>query len=83
MGASIVLLTVAAGELRDRCLWRREHGGADWQDFATRFGSEQNALDALRVSQERRVEVLRHSRLPSVTIDTSQMAWEGYALSMT
>ena len=37
---ALVLLTIPEADLRVRSLLRREHGGADWQAFGARFGSE-------------------------------------------
>ena len=79
LGASIVLLVVPEADLRTRSLLREEHGGTDWQGFCAHFGSERSALDALRASQDRRIEALARSRLPHTVIDTSAKAWDAYA----
>lgn len=79
LGASIVLLVVSDDRLRDRSLLREEYDGADWQDFSTRFGSEDDALDALRKSQERRIQALGYSRMKHRIICTDDKSWDDYA----
>jgi hypothetical protein len=77
LGVSLVLLGV--GDLRGRSLLRAEHGHTDWQHFAERYGSEENALAALDASQARRFEALRLTALRHLVIDTEARAWHDYA----
>ena len=78
-GVELVLLCVPETALRERSLLRREHGGRDWQGLCAHYGSEAAAMNALRRSQERRIEALARSRMRSRVIDTSAMDWESTA----
>ena len=82
LGVSIVLLVVPEERLRDRSLMREEYGATDWQGFVMHFGSEEKALEALRVSQARRIEALSLTLLRSTVIDTSAKDWPAYAAAL-
>ncbi|MGC4119915.1 MAG: hypothetical protein QM765_36125 [Myxococcales bacterium] len=75
----LVLLRIADEALRERSLMRREHGGTDWQGFIAHYGSEQRANDALKASQDRRLEALARTRMRHLVIDTGGQDWEAYA----
>jgi hypothetical protein len=79
LGARLALLVVPDQALAARSLLREEYGGADFQAFAERFGSVAAALEALRVSQARRVDALARTRLPHRTFDTSSKDWDRVA----
>jgi RimJ/RimL family protein N-acetyltransferase len=81
-GARLVVLTVPPALLRERCLLRREHGGSDWQGFLERYGSEDGALRALRVSQDRRLEAVALTSMPGLVVDTAAMDWDACAASL-
>ncbi len=82
LGVAIALLTVPDAVLKERSLLRQEYGGADWQSFATRYGSEGGAIEALRCSQNLRLEALALTRLPHLTIDTTDRTWDDYAVTI-
>jgi hypothetical protein len=71
MGFGIVLLTITETAFPIA----GGYHGKDWQDFGSRFGSERAALEALRISQARRLEALEYSRLPSLVLDTQDKDW--------
>jgi hypothetical protein len=79
LGVAIALLVVPDAVLKERSLLREEYGGTDWQSFATRYGSEGGAIEALRRSQNLRLEALALTRLPHLTIDTTDRTWDDYA----
>lgn len=79
LGVAIVLLMVPDAVLKERSLLRQEYGGKDWQGFATRYGSEVSAIEALRRSQDLRLEALTLTRLPHLTINTTDRLWDDYA----
>jgi len=43
------------------------------------FGSEANALEALRTSQARRIKALEKSRVRSLVVNTDSEAWAAIA----
>jgi hypothetical protein len=79
LGVTLVLLWIDEPLLRSRSLLREEYDGADWQALVQHFGSEDNALAALRLSQQRRFEALARTGLRSMTIDTAAKDWDAYA----
>lgn len=79
---SIVVLAISEERLRERSLLRREYGGSDWQGFVPHFGSEANALEALRTSQARRREALEKSQVRSLVVNTDSEAWGAIAEQM-
>ncbi len=76
---SVVVLVISEERLRERSLLRREFGGTDWQGFVPHFGSEANALEALRTSQARRIQALEKSRVRSLVVNTDSEAWASIA----
>ncbi len=79
LGLRLVLLDLPDAEFADRCLYRREFDGADWQQMVAFYGSERAALSALRESQARRRGALDVTTLPHMTINTSAKDWSRYA----
>jgi len=79
LGIALVLLDLPDELLAERCLYRREFGRTDWQSLSDIYGSEADALEALRVSQQRRRHALARTQLEHITIDTAAMAWTEYA----
>ncbi len=64
-------------------LWRLrrvDRAESAWtREMVEYFGSEATALEGIRVSQERRREVLDRTALPALLIDTAAMQWRSYA----
>jgi hypothetical protein len=65
-----------------RSLRRDEYGGEDWQRMIPYYGSEEKALSVLRQAQRLRIEALGESHLESKSIETSEKAWDVYALEI-
>ncbi len=82
LGVSLALLVVPDAVLKARSLCRAEYGDTDWQGFVAHYGSEHNAIEALRRSQDRRLEALTRTQLPHLTVDTSGLDWDTYALTI-
>lgn len=79
LGITLALLDFSDDCVPARSLYRNEYGGADWQSLINIYGSEELALQALRLSQHRRREALTRTRIRNVVINTEQMAWCEYA----
>lgn len=79
LGCSVVVLRIEPGVLASRSLYRAEYGGDDWQSLIPRYGSKQNALQALDDAQNLRIDAVKRSGLRNRTIDTSAMDWPKYA----
>jgi thymidylate kinase len=82
LGYKIVVLVLPEEHLALRSLYRAEYEGKDWQGFIQRFGSEERALDAIRRSQQTRLEAVEESRVQSRLIDASGKDWKAYAKSI-
>lgn len=76
--AGLVLLHVPEKRLEERSFARAEN--PEWASgMASWFGSASAAIAAIRASQDRRLEYLQHTRLPSLMIDTTAKDWNAYA----
>lgn len=75
----VVALTIPNEQLATRSLYRAEYHDADWQHFIPRFGSEEQALRAIRAAQKSRIDAIEASRLERRLIDTHRKAWDNYA----
>jgi chloramphenicol 3-O-phosphotransferase len=76
-----VLLTIPEAEIRRRSLHRVDRAEEAWaRGMIEYFGSEALALEALLASRSRRLDCCAWTRLPTLILDTSAMAWDEVAL---
>ena len=68
--------------LLSRSLYRFEYDGTDWQNLIQRYGSEADALRAIRLSQQTRVDAIGQSEVTGVLVDTSGKDWMAYAKTL-
>jgi chloramphenicol 3-O-phosphotransferase len=72
--AALVLLTVPEASIEARSILRPER--EDWaKGMDEWYGSRDEAVEAARVSQRRRVEALSKTRLPFLHLDTRERDW--------
>ncbi len=75
-----VLLTIAPEDFVGRSLERADRDAVEWTEGMIAFyGSRDKVLEAMRVSQARRIEAVRLSAMRALVIDTSAKAWDRYA----
>lgn len=82
LGFKVLLLALPDAEFAARALYREEYDCRDWQGFLSLYGSEANALHALRRSQQNRFDGLTRSAMEHLVIDTGAKAWKTYALQI-
>ena len=80
--AKVVVLVLPEEQIGRRSLYRAEHDHRDWQNLIERYGSEEEALRALSLSQTARIQALAGSRLEHRIVDTSEKQWHRYALEV-
>lgn len=81
LDAHLVLCTFPNNLIENRSIDRADDPGyAD--TMIGYYGSRNAAIEAVRVSQERRVQALSMTRLPFLHLDTSDNAWTDYAKSI-
>jgi hypothetical protein len=80
LGCASVLLTVDPSALAERSLERADRRGTGWTEgMIAHYGSRDAALAAIARSQQRRLDALALTRLPTLVIDTTGQAWDAYA----
>jgi hypothetical protein len=78
----VVVLMLPDSKLASRALYRAEYNLTDWQHLIPRYGSREQALDAIRRAQLARIDATKQSRLQHWTVDTSEAAWDQYAVEI-
>ena len=77
LGCASVLLTIDPSALAARSLERVDRRGTDWTEgMIAHYGSRDAALSAIARSQQRRLDALTLTRLPTLVIDTTGRAWD-------
>ncbi len=77
LGCASVLLTLDPTALAARSLERVDRRGTDWTEgMIAHYGSRDAALSAIARSQQRRLDALTLTRLPTLVIDTTGRAWD-------
>jgi hypothetical protein len=80
MGCASVLLTFDPLALAARSLERADRRGTGWTaGMIAHYGSRDATLTAIAGSQQRRLDALALTRLPTRIIDTTGRAWDDYA----
>lgn len=77
LGCASVLLTVDPSALAARSLERADRRGMGWTEgMIAHYGSRDAALSAIARSQQRRLDALTLTRLPTRIIDTTGQDWD-------
>jgi thymidylate kinase len=80
LGFSLILLDLPNSALRERSLYRYEREHEDWiAGNISFYGSETQAIEAFQISQERRREYARLTRMPVRIVDTRSQNWQALA----
>jgi hypothetical protein len=80
LGCASALLTIDSAALAERSLERADRRDTGWiEGMIAHYGSREATLAAIAHSQQRRLDALARTRLPTVTIDTTGQAWDTYA----
>ncbi|MEO6063253.1 MAG: hypothetical protein ABIQ99_15060 [Thermoflexales bacterium] len=80
LGCASVLLTLDPSALAERSLERADRRGTEWTEgMLAHYGSRDATLTAIARSQQRRLDALALTRLPTLVIDTTGQAWDDYA----
>ena len=80
LGCVSVLLSIDPTALAGRSLERADRRGTDWTaGMIAHYGSRDATLAAIARSQQRRLDALTLTRLPTLVIDTTGQAWDDYA----
>lgn len=76
----LVLLDFDAQQVEERALDRIDRRDSAWtKEMIAYYGSREEALRAIVLSQSRRRASLALTTLPAMTIDTTEMNWASYA----
>lgn len=80
LGCASVLLTIDPAALAARSLDRADRRETDWTEgMIAHYGSRDATLAEIARSQQRRLDALTLTRLPTLVIDTTGQAWDDYA----
>jgi hypothetical protein len=80
LNCKIVLLYYARDKIKLRALERVDRQNTNWYDLLIAlFGSQEQALQAVDLAQQRRLKCLTLSQLSPLAINTTDMDWPAYA----